>query len=387
MAEPEPLRVLLVTRNLPPLIGGMERLIAHVAEQLARRYRTTVIGPRGCAALLPASVGASEVPLSPLWKFLLASAWRTLREARRRRPRVILAGSGVTAPMAWLAARLSGARCAVYLHGLDLVAASPVYQRLWLPLIRRQDLCIVNSSYSRGLALAAGVPERALQVLNPGVDLPAEPGAGDGFRDELALGGGPLLLYVGRLTPRKGLLEFLRLVLPGLLAADPSLRLAVIGEEASNAIGGGAAGYLAQVRAVIAELGLGHAVRLLGGCPDPLLFRAYAAADALVFPVIERANDPEGFGMVAVEAAARGVPTVAFAVGGLVDAVADGTSGVLVKSGDYAAFTAAVFQALRLAADPAARQRCREFAAGFRWEAFGERLSRMLERLAAGAAS
>src|SRR3546814_16851853 len=57
---------------------------------------------------------------------------------------------------------------------------------------------------------------------------------------------------------------------------------------------------------------------------DALLSVVYKAASAHIFPVREIPGDPEGFGMVAVEAAAHGVPTIAFATGGIVDAVAEG---------------------------------------------------------------
>ena len=49
---------------------------------------------------------------------------------------------------------------------------------------------------------------------------------------------------------------------------------------------------------------------------DQRLSDAYFAADVMVFPVLDLPGDVEGFGMVAVEAAAHGLPTVAFAVGG-----------------------------------------------------------------------
>ena len=88
-----------------------------------------------------------------------------------------------------------------------------------------------------------------------------------------------------------------------------------------------------------------------------------------MFPVRELPGDPEGFGMVAVEAAAHGLPTVAFATGGIVDAVDNGRSGHLVASGDYPGFAVAVSQTL--AQRDALRDTCIDFAQGFAWPAFG----------------
>ena len=44
---------LIITRNLPPLVGGMERLVWHIVDELREAYRLHVIGPAGCGAHLP----------------------------------------------------------------------------------------------------------------------------------------------------------------------------------------------------------------------------------------------------------------------------------------------------------------------------------------------
>jgi len=91
----------------------------------------------------------------------------------------------------------------------------------------------------------------------------------------------------------------------------------------------------------------------------------------LIFPVIERPGDIEGFGMVAIEAAAHGTPTYAFAVGGVPDAVSDGISGQLLQPGDYCGMTAAALDALN---QTKIYPKCRDFAEKFAWPAFGEQL-------------
>ena len=81
--------------------------------------------------------------------------------------------------------------------------------------------------------------------------------------------------------------------------------------------------------------------------------------------------------MVAIEAAAHGLPTVAFATGGIVDAVAEGESGHLVAPGDYPSLAQAALQIL--ADDPGAWQtRASAFAAQFAWPTLGKK---MLEAL------
>jgi len=118
-------------------------------------------------------------------------------------------------------------------------------------------------------------------------------------------------------------------------------------------------------------------IRFLGPVSDEVLTQAYAAARLLVFPVMESAHDVEGFGMVAIEAAAHGVPTVAFAAGGVTDAVAPGISGELVPPGDYRGIAEAILRNVSVEPSVETRDQCRKFAAAFSWERYGEKLVRI----------
>ena len=366
-------RVLIVTRNLPPLVGGMERLNWHMAQELARRSEVRVIGPAGAAASAPAGVPVTEVSLRPLGKFLGLAQLQALREARRFRPGLVLAGSGLTAPLALLAARRVGARAAVYVHGLDLAVAHPLYRRLWLPALRRMDRVIANSHATRTLALKAGIDAARIGIVHPGVEVPASlPGddAVRAFRQRHGLGERPLLLSVGRLSERKGIREFVVDVLPHIVAARPDVLFVVIGAAPADALHAKAQ-TPAQILEEARRAGVAGHVHFLGSIDDAELSVAYRASAVHVFPIRELPGDPEGFGMVAVEAAAHGLPTVAYATGGVVDAVAGGVSGCLVPPGDAAAFARAV---LKLLAQPLEEAGIRVFAERFNWDEFGKRL-------------
>ena len=79
-------RILHITRNLPPLVGGMERLNWHIADEFSRWADVQVIGPYGAAVLKPANVALDEVPLRPLPCFLLASAAAAHGSGDRQQP-------------------------------------------------------------------------------------------------------------------------------------------------------------------------------------------------------------------------------------------------------------------------------------------------------------
>jgi len=373
------MNVLQITRNLPPLQGGMERLNGHIARVLAEKHTVAVVGPEGCRRLLPARLDVAEVSLRPLPVFLLQACWQALRLAGRHRPAVVIAGSGLTAPMAWLAARRSGAQRIAYVHGLDLIVDSIAYRTFWLPFIRRMDLVLVNSANTGRLAQACGVAAARIRVLNPGTESPvASPAAATKFRHENGFGDRPLLLSVGRLTRRKGLTEFIERCLPQLCLRHPGLLLLVIGDDASNALKVAVGSERERIADTAGAAGVADALRFLPPCDDEMLSAAYEACDLHIFPVREMAGDVEGFGMVAIEAAAHGLPTIAFRSGGVPDAVIEGTTGILVQADDYPALVEAVDEWLPKSRDLALRARCREAARRWSWENFAIRLHQIL---------
>lgn len=369
-------RILHITRNLPPLVGGMERLNWHIADELSRHTRVQVVGPEGAAAFKPADVDVQEVPLRPLWRFLLLSAWQALRLARRQRPGLVLAGSGLTAPAAWIAARACGARAAAYVHGLDVAVRHPLYRVFWYPVLRRMDVVVANSRPTADLVRALGVSEDRLHIVHPGVTLPETPQALEAlqwFHEQHGLADARLLLSIGRLTHRKGLREFVRDALPGIVHGAPDVLLAVIGDAPTDSLLSGVQSR-DSIQAAADAVGVGRHLRFLGVITDPqVLACAYESAVLHVFPVRELSGDPEGFGMVAIESAAHGLPTVAFATGGIVDAVAEGRSGKLIAPGDYDGLRDAVLAVLRdgKGAWCASAQR---FAQQFAWPQFGTSL-------------
>src|SRR5207344_2544503 len=89
----------------------------------------------------------------------------------------------------------------------------------------------------------------------------------------------------------------------------------------------------ARVAKRIADLGLTDRVRFVPPQPHHLLSTYYRAADVCLVP-----SHSESFGLVALEAAACGVPVVAAAVGGLTTLVDDGRTGYLVEGRDPADF-------------------------------------------------
>ena len=187
---------------------------------------------------------------------------------------------------------------------------------------------------------------------------------------------GPLLLYVGRIAPIKGLATLLDAV-AFLRAGGRPVRLWIVGGEADEPTDG----HEVSLRRRVATLGLDGAVRFLGPQPQDVLPLYYAAADATVLP-----SRYESFGMVALEAMACGSPVIASRVGGLTTTVRDGVTGFLVREGNVAALADRID---RLLGDPDLAWRLgREgvrWAARHRWPCVAEAVCREYARLAVGA--
>jgi D-inositol-3-phosphate glycosyltransferase len=198
------------------------------------------------------------------------------------------------------------------------------------------------------------------------------PASGEEARAALRLDGSPLVLYVGRIAPIKGLDTLLDAV-ARLRDRRPPLRLLVVGGDADEPLNG----QEAALRRQVDSLGLGARVRFEGAQPQETLRAYYQAADVTVLP-----SYYESFGMVALEAMACASPVIASRVGGLASTVLDGVTGFLVRDGDADALASRLDAVL---ADPDLRWRLgREgvrWAARHRWPCVAEAICREYTRL------
>lgn len=372
-------RVLMVTRNFPPLTGGMERLNQQVLYTLSQSFSTVLCGPRG-SSVFTSDVECKEFSVSPKWRYVLESLFTTIAAAIRFRPQIIYAGSGAAAHAAVLAGALVNAKVVTYLHGLDVIAKDRIYQSCFLPLIRRSNTIIVNSHHTAQLAKQAGIKEEKINIVHPGVTLPdlnMYTQQQLSFRQTYKLNDEPILLAAGRLTARKGLAEFIRNCMPLIVQHNPKAKLIIIGEEANDALKSSTTRVAENIQIAIQNCNLTNNILMLGRVDDTTLSNAYCAADVFIFPVLDLPGDVEGFGMVAIEAAAHGLATVAYATGGVTDAVSEGVSGRLIQPGDTVAFTQAVLDML---SNPLNTHGIQQFAQRFAWPEFSKSITKVLQQ-------
>ena len=204
-----------------------------------------------------------------------------------------------------------------------------------------------------------GNPPGLVEIVAPGVEHAFfTPGDKRGARFALGMGEGPVLLFVGRIQPLKGIDVAVR-ALAALNRRDASLYVV-----------GGASGLqgdteVARVNALIDELGLTQQVHFVEPQAHHMLSTYYRAADAVWVP-----SRSESFGLVALEAAACGTPVIANAVGGLLSLVDHGLTGYLVADRDpnmFAQYTAELLKnpALASAMSITAAERGRRYTWSF----------------------
>lgn len=228
-------------------------------------------------------------------------------------------------------------------------------------------ICVSCTEEERQFLRLYGEPPGRVEIVAPGVEHAFfAPGDRRGARQALGFGEGPVVLFVGRIQPLKGL-DVAITALAELERRDA--RLVVVG----GASGADGEREVAAARDLIDLLGVRDRVVFVEPQPHHMLSSYYRAADVVIVP-----SRSESFGLVALEAAACGVPVVASAVGGLLTLVDHGRTGYLVPDRDPSEFARYVDRILEqplLAADLGARGA--ERARRYTWSFAAARLRRL----------
>jgi phosphatidylinositol alpha-1,6-mannosyltransferase len=220
---------------------------------------------------------------------------------------------------------------ATMIMGLDVTYQNRIYRAIVHPALRRSPRVIAISRATAAAAEEIGVRPDRISVVRLGVEAPpADAGsrraAAAAIRADLGIPPDQsVLLTLGRLVRRKGIDWFIRRVMPQL----PDRAVYVIAGEGPLA---------AELERVVVELGLAGRVRMLGQVDDARREQLLSGADLFVQPNVSVPGDMEGFGLVVLEAAMRGTVTVASAIEGILDAVVDGETGILVPAADHVAW-------------------------------------------------
>lgn len=361
-------RLLILTPDYPPARGGIqvvsERLAAGIDGFQTRVLALAQPGAARFDASRPGSVrriGASALPHPGRLALLNAHA---VREAVLSRPDVILSMHLIASPAAATIRRLLRVPVAQYFHAEE-IGARPGLAAF---AAKHADARIAVSDYTAGLVRATGAAAARITIIPNGVDPPldATPEQADH----------PTILTVARIQERYKGHDVLVRALPLVRAKVPDARWVVLGDGSLRP----------AVEALAHSYGVADSVSFLGSVSDAQRNTWLRRAQLLAMPSRLPAGRfaGEGFGIAYLEAGAYGKPVVAGNVGGALDAVLDGVTGLLVDPLDPLAVAEAISTLLldhglaaRLGA--AGRARAHELA----WPLIVERVQAVLFELLA----
>lgn len=309
---------------------GSDRMLLSLATGLDRdRFTPVAVLPeRGELAGLLEQAGVethvaelailrrAELGPSGVWKMLRVDLGELEALARRLDTALVHSNTSVILSGQRLANRLGVPHV---LHVRELYPRIPLAWPLWRRRLLRADrlVCV-----SQAIADQFAGSDRALVVYD---GLPRAPGRAEPAqaRAELGLPGDSFVVALpGRISDWKGQDILARAL------ADPLLA----GQDVVGVIAGspwpGADGPLRELESLRADLGLGERLQMVGFRDD--IETLLAAADAVVVP----STRPEPFGLVALEAAAAGLPVIAAAHGGLPEIIHHEETGLLVEPGN-----------------------------------------------------
>ena len=372
------MRALVVSPDFPPAPGGIQllahRLVSHLKGITCRVL--TLQAPGAAAWDAEQRLDIRRVPTGRNRRLgILRLNATAIAAARRFRPHLILlmhiiaspAAAIIAWPEAGILAEDRRVPIVTYMHARE-VSGRPAIASL---AAHRSDRIVAVSRYTAGLAEAVGADPARIHVIPPGVDWRAPP---TGNRRET-----PTVLTVARLAdPYKGH-DVMARAMPLIRSRVPDAEWVVLGDGALRR----------DIERLAVSFGVRDAIHFRGTVSDAERDRWLDSAHVFAMPSrvpVDGGGAGEGFGIAYLEAGVHGLPVVAGNIGGAVDAVVDGRTGLLVDATDHVDVADAVTRLLmnrqataRMGA--AASDHAREYA----WPAIAARVQALLEDTAARA--
>ena len=327
--------VLLITPDFPPMTGGVANYLDGLARHFSDRIDVVAAEHPDWQTTDPgAPYPVYRMPLlfRWVWPRWLKTAWY-LRSVASSYKTVITSHVLPIGSACLLAKKLTGLSYVVIVHGMDIRLARSSFRkrRLAQRVLKGAKVVVANSqALAREIVEVFGIEE--VLVMYPCVGVEQNEGGQKSVvelrsdevveDDESAVFN---VLTISRLVERKGHVRVLNaLVQLRREGTLDSVRYTIAGDGPLRS----------SLESLVHDLGLDDVVRFVGRVSDEEKNQLFLTSDVFVMPVVNDAVDKEGFGLVYLEAALHGVPSIATRMSGVDEAVEDGRTGVLVEDGD-----------------------------------------------------
>jgi phosphatidylinositol alpha-1,6-mannosyltransferase len=369
------LNILIATHEYPPYPGGIGRYCAEVrAAALSQGHQVDVLAPDFAqpvrASQSPDEAGVYRFPGDVYTNKKLFTVIRALRRqlATRAYDVVHIADWPLLLALPW-SGLPKRAKTIMTFHGTDAIVLGRSRSARWLrarQAINRLDRICANSAFTLSLVERELAPPVAVdrRVTHLGVaPYWAEP-ASDSERHEVrrlcgAGTGDRIVLTIARLDPRKGHLRALQAIAQMPEDQRRTVCYLAIGRAVDPA-------YAAHLQAEAQRLGV--RATFAGAQPDNIVRAAYAESRAFLLAAEPAEDRVEGFGLVFLEAAYQGLPTVSTATHAVPEVVKDRVTGYLAAPGDTADLTLQLLAMLEANAAGQFAPACVAHAREFTWQ-------------------
>lgn len=306
--------IIIFTQCFPPRIGGIENLVFNISKYLALNSKKIYVLADDSKGSLDEEVKFPIKYFSGI-KFLRKKkkSFFLKKLAKENDIKAIITDSWKS--LEYLPNNLLDKNIICLAHGAEFPQNPSQDKKIRIKnSLAKAKHIIVNSQYTSSLCKSY-VNANKIQLIRPGFTLPA--------RIELRKKSKPILITISRLEERKGI-DLVIETIPQLLKKHPNLTYKIAGDGPDRD----------RIESLIKDNKLEKQVECLGYIDQKTKVELYQQAKIFVMPSRIVGNSVEGFGIVYVEAAAYGVPTIGSNKGGASDAIAANKTGLLCSGTD-----------------------------------------------------
>ena len=313
---------LIVTRNFPPDIGGMQMLMGGLSKSLQnygpvkifaeshkdsssydKKFKNNIIRISGFKLFRKfrkANLVNNYLKKNQNIKALIADHWKSLEYVSKE--------------------HLSGIKTLCLIHSKEInhPINSSINKRI-IKSLSKTNFIISNSNFTKKLAVSLGIDEKKIRVINPGVDTYKEPdGESMGKASDLLKNSFPNLITISRFDKRKGH-EKVIMAVRNLREKFPKIKYICIGfgDEEKN------------LKKLVNQLSLDENVIFLSDISFKYKSALLKKSHLFVMPSIIYKKSVEGFGISFIEAAQHSVPSIGGKDGGEADAIKHQKTGLI----------------------------------------------------------